>query len=464
VTSYSLSHLSDHTLLRDLAALLARDRVTTAELLAHIAEVDARQLYLPAAYPSMYAYCVGELHLGEQAAFKRIRAARTARQFPAVFEALALGRLHLSAVVLLAPYLTSENTHELLAAATHKTSLQVEHLIAARFPRLDVPVLVQAVVETPTPTTSPLPADAPGDVPALSSRTVAGMALGQVAVPSLRPTLAPLAAERYALQCTISQSTHDKLRYAQALMGHQLPSGDIAAVLDRALDALLPQLEQRKFAATIRPRPRHGRGTTRARHVPAHVKRTVWERDQGQCTFVSETGRRCPARTHLEFDHVHEVARGGEASVAGIRLRCRAHNQYQAECTFGAEFMRRKRRAAAETRAAAKGRPTEARAAAKAHASVRAREQAAAAERARELDVVPWLRRLGFSASEARQAAARCESMPDASLEERVRAALSLFGGRTTRGGRAVAGAEAATRGHEARVPAAFQVGSGRDL
>ena len=95
--SYSLAHLSDHTLLRDLAALVARDRVTTAELLAHIAEVDARQLYLPAAYPSMYAYCVGELHLCEQAAFKRIRAARIARQFPAIFEALAQGRLHLSA-------------------------------------------------------------------------------------------------------------------------------------------------------------------------------------------------------------------------------------------------------------------------------------------------------------------------------------------------------------------------------
>ncbi len=61
--TYSLSHLSDHALLRDLAALVARDRETTAALLAHIAEVDARKLYLPAAYPSMFLYCVQELHL-----------------------------------------------------------------------------------------------------------------------------------------------------------------------------------------------------------------------------------------------------------------------------------------------------------------------------------------------------------------------------------------------------------------
>ncbi len=56
--NYSLTHVSDGELLRSLASLVARDRLTTAEVLAHIAEVDARKLYLPAAYPSMFAYCV----------------------------------------------------------------------------------------------------------------------------------------------------------------------------------------------------------------------------------------------------------------------------------------------------------------------------------------------------------------------------------------------------------------------
>ncbi|MEO5618344.1 MAG: hypothetical protein ABIS67_11270, partial [Candidatus Eisenbacteria bacterium] len=93
--SYSLSHLSNQVLLRSLAALVAQNRATTADLLAHIAEVDARKLYLPAAYPSMFAYCVGELRLSEDSAFKRIRVARKARQFPAIFEAIADGRLHL---------------------------------------------------------------------------------------------------------------------------------------------------------------------------------------------------------------------------------------------------------------------------------------------------------------------------------------------------------------------------------
>jgi hypothetical protein len=129
----------------------------------------------------------------------------------------------------------------------------------------------------------------------------------------------------------------------------------------------------------------------------------------------------------VEFDHIEAFARGGEATVDGIRLLCRAHNQYEAERTFGAEFMRHKRIAAAEARAAAK-----------AHAK-REREEAAAAraraaeEQAHELEVVPWLRQLGYNARESRRAAELCRNMRDASLEERVRVALSYFPVRGTK-------------------------------
>src|SRR5512144_1435993 len=117
---YLLSQVSDAVLLRDLAALVAKDRLTTASLLAHIAEVDARRLYAPAGYPSMHAFCLEELRLSEDAAYKRIQAARAARRFPALFAAVAEGRVHLAAVCLLAPHLTEENAEELIQAATHR--------------------------------------------------------------------------------------------------------------------------------------------------------------------------------------------------------------------------------------------------------------------------------------------------------------------------------------------------------
>ena len=182
------------------------------------------------------------------------------------------------------------------------------------------------------------------------------------------------------------------------------------------LELAIGQLEKRKFAAT--GRPRQARRSSNPRTIPAHVQRAVWERDGGQCAFVSSDGRRCSAREELEFDHVDPVARGGQATVNRVRLLCRAHNQYAAECTFGGEFMRRKRDAARRAK-------EDRRAQQAAQAAARARVK----ERAEE--VIPWLRRLGIRASEARQAAELCERIPDAPIEERVRAALSCFGART---------------------------------
>src|SRR5207244_2705766 len=125
---------------------------------------------------------------------------------------------------------------ELLSAAAHQTKLEIERLLARRFPRPDLPERVQAI-PPPTPPTEPL---APGFVDQ--------HAPGRVEAPAPPPKLAPLAPQRFALQVTIGESTHDKLRYAQALLGHQLPAGEIAAVLDRALDALISELEKTKFA------------------------------------------------------------------------------------------------------------------------------------------------------------------------------------------------------------------------
>ena len=190
-----------------------------------------------------------------------------------------------------------------------------------------------------------------------------------------RSSVKPLAPQTFAVRLTIRQGTHDKLRYAQELLSHQVSAGDLAGLLDQLLDIAIPRLEQRKFAATERPRangrsrPGARRATPATRHIPADVRRAVWERDQGQCTFVSDTGRRCSARRCIEFDHIQEVARGGEATIAGMRLRCRAHNQYAAELTFGAEFMRHKRVSAAEPRVAAKARASMATAAPAAGAS-----------------------------------------------------------------------------------------------
>jgi 5-methylcytosine-specific restriction endonuclease McrA len=430
VKNYSLSHLSDEALLHGLSALVAQDRGTTAAMLAHIAEVDERKLYRPAGYDSMSAYCVGKLRLCEQAARKRIFAARAARRFPAIFGSLADGRLHLSAVVMLAPYLTETTADELLAAASHKTRAEIERLLAERFPRTDVFTWVQPI---PVCSTNGTPEQrSPGNVddPVILGTVGTQLSSGTADV---RSRVSPLSSQSYEVQYTMGQHAHDLLSAAQELLSHEIPSGDVAQVVERALEIAVPLLQKRKFAATANPRPcgvSHN-----PRHIPADVMRAVWERDGGRCTFVSESGHRCESHRRLEFDHVLEVARGGEATVEGLRLRCRAHNQYQAERTFGAEFMRRKREAAAEARAAAKTEARAARERTRAEAQA-AREKKAAEARAKAAildqphvqEVIPWLQALRCRPDEVKRAAALCADMPEASLEERVRRAVSSLG------------------------------------
>ena len=129
---YLRSHLSERSLLDRSDTDAGRERSGTADLLADIAEVEERKSYLTAGYPSLFAWCVGRLRLCDQAALKRIQAARAARRFPAIFPAVAEGRLHLTAVVLLAPHLTEHNAEELLAAATDKTAAEIERFLAGR--------------------------------------------------------------------------------------------------------------------------------------------------------------------------------------------------------------------------------------------------------------------------------------------------------------------------------------------
>jgi hypothetical protein len=398
-----LSRVGDQELLDALCALLVRGRRNDAAVLAHIGEVDARGLYLPAGYPSMHLYCVSVLHMSEDAAFKRITAARAARRFPALLRAVSEGRLHLSAVCMLAAHFTDENFEELVAAATHRTKRQIELMLVARAPRRDVPERL-----------SPLGSDGTGLAPQLAPGRVEA---GEDADGPVTTRTTPLAPERYALQLTIDEATHQKLMRAQALLRHRVPSGDLAEVIDRALDSLLAVLVRDRFAITEKPRAVRADPEPAGRGIPADVRRAVHQRDGEQCTFVSADGTRCPERGFLELDHVDPVALGGTSTAANVRVLCAAHNRYEAERRLGREYVearRRERRAAVARRSPIPP----------------AREVARDDARPLEDQAFEALRAMGVKPAEARDAVARSARAAAATVEERVVAALRAL--RTT--------------------------------
>ena len=350
--SESLQELTESELLARVKRLVRSERQATAALVAHLAEIENRKLYLEEGCGSLFSYCTQVLHLSEHAAYNRIEAARAARRFPLVLASLAHGDVHLAAVKLLAPHLTPENHRDLLAAAKNKSKRAIEELIARLRPQPDVPAVIRKMpagkrvgaatmaMATAQPGEAPAAKDALPSAKAASSP--AASPPGAAASPALEPsapprpaTVVPLAPERYKVQFTATAATCDKLRRAQELLRYRIPAGDVAEIFDMALDLLVRDLESKKFAATDRPRP-GGPGNVRlSRHIAAEVKRAVWQRDQGRCAFVSASGARCTERGQLEFDHIQPHADGGGGTVDNVRLLCRRHNQYAAQQFFG---------------------------------------------------------------------------------------------------------------------------------
>ena len=335
----SPDQLTDGELLAQVTRAAKQERAATAHLIALLAEVDARRLYLGEGYSSLFTFCTQALHLSEHAAYGRIEAARAARRFPVVMEFLTDGSLNVTTIGLLAPHLTDDNHQTLLVSARYKSKRDVERIVAALRPLPAVPSSVRKLPAPMKPAGLEHTAERVDRAHVSSSNDLELRGDRQPApviaapTPLRPPVITPLAPTRYRIQVTVSAEAHDHLRRAQDLLRHTIPSGDPALIVERALKLLVADLERTRCAHTSRPRSSCD-ARPRARHVPAAVKRAVWARDGGQCAFVGHDGR-CRERGFLEIHHVVPFATGGETVVDNLQLRCRAHNAYEAEEVFG---------------------------------------------------------------------------------------------------------------------------------
>jgi hypothetical protein len=170
------------------------------------------------------------------------------------------------------------------------------------------------------------------------------------AAPSRPAVVEPLSPARYRVQFTASAELHDKLERLSALMRAEVPDGDLAAIIERAVSEKLERLEARRFAKTRAPRKRLIDTDTSpaSHHIPAAVRRAVRERDGNRCRYVDEQGRRCSARERLEFHHRHPFGMGGDHSLGNIRLLCSMHNRYLAEHDYGRAAINRHRQSESE--------------------------------------------------------------------------------------------------------------------
>ena len=104
-----------------------------------------------------------------------------------------------------------------------------------------------------------------------------------------------------------------------------------------------PTAPRQRMSDTPAPRIATPRQRRRARNIPAAVKRAVYARDAGCCSYVDQRGQRCGETRYLELDHLKPFAQGGEHVASNLALRCAAHNALAAEEAFGRDVIERKR-------------------------------------------------------------------------------------------------------------------------
>ncbi len=353
-----LGELSDTELVSSLKALVDQDNNLEVQILAHLAEVETRELHIRGAYKSMHAYCTIKLGFDDGAAFNRITVARLGRRFPRVLEMVGSGELTLSSARVLAPHLQPHNSVELLAAAAGKSKREVEKLLATRAPRPDVPASVRKLPTRSEPRPAqqtelapnrssvpangeepakPSPEPPARPTPSAQSDPAEPTPLAPRAPKRRDPVPEPLSAARYKITFTASAALVERLERVEGLLAHRSSGCGTEQAIEEALELLEKKLIKKRFGGGAKARKQRRAGKRkRSRHIPMEIKRAVLERDGLRCAYVDpESGRRCTETKHLELQHHKPFARGGEHSVDNISLYCKTHNQYAARRDYG---------------------------------------------------------------------------------------------------------------------------------
>ena len=332
------SLLSDEELWAATARLASQERAGLRCFLLHLMEVKRRDLHIRRAYPGLFTYLV-KLGFSQWEAHARSAAVEAAEKHRSVLALLGSGRLTLSAIVIIAPFLKSKDYRLLLRKACRRSARQVQALVAGLSPqpqRRDVIRVLSAPSPLPAPRTE---ACSPPGSPALAAAqpepgapTAPGPAL--FGVPAQAPP-APPQVEVYSITFAADKETHDLLMRAQELLRHRFPKAGIGEIVNFALKKVLAEIDRDLRRTVKRARPATQEGL-RSRQFTEAAKQESWERDGGQCAFVAPDGTRCTARAWLQFDHELPFALGGSSRDSrNARPYCFRHNQWAAKQAFG---------------------------------------------------------------------------------------------------------------------------------
>ena len=331
-----------------LVDLLRNERNALAEFILALADFDRERRWVELGHNSLFAFLSRDLGLSKGAAFYRMTAARLVQRHPEVIEPLRDGRLCLTNVVELSKVITAVNAAEVVPRFFHLSKIEAKEVVAELSP---TPAPARTVV-TPIrsePATASLtsvswldePAHANSGQPTQEGSTKREAVAVRASPEPMRaaPTIVePRTADLSRIHVTVSRAVLRKLDAVRDALSHSHPGASDSDILGAALDLLLERSARRKGLVA---KPRTEPPPSAPDHVPAHVRRAVWTRDQGRCQWPLEGGGVCGSTVRVQLDHVIPRANGGPPTVENLRCLCWFHNDLAARQEFGDAVMDR---------------------------------------------------------------------------------------------------------------------------
>ena len=329
-------NLSDEALELETKNSVLQEIKLNTKILQLLAEIERRRLYSKS-YPSLYEYCVKTLKLSAASAQLRIDTMRAMKIMPEIESKLLTGDLNLSTVASAQTFFRQEKK------LGHAYSVAEKKELLQKLENKSVRECIKEFV-------------------AISPKAVA------------QEKRRELTSNITEIKIAVDQELIQKLDHLKALWSHQNPTMTDLELLQKMADLCLKHADpaQKKVRASkeknqpekcdiLKQKESFSLGAAAAeltdstseipaghvstdlprvsevdRYVPAQIKRQVWRRDQGRCTYPG-----CSSKHFLEYDHIRPVSLHGTSTIENLRLLCRAHNQVVAIQQLGFEQMDR---------------------------------------------------------------------------------------------------------------------------
>ncbi|MGE3757085.1 MAG: HNH endonuclease [Pseudobdellovibrionaceae bacterium] len=322
-----LKKLTNSELVESTFKAIKEERRITVEVLHHFRELEHRKIFLEKGYPSLFAYIVKELGYSDSAAYRRIEAMRALKELPDIESKIEFGSVNLTTLAKVQTYFKAEKKDgnvispsrktELIESLENKSTREVEKVLLELRPQAVQEEIVRAITSEHTELKVVLNKELKGDLDQI--KNLLSHKYPNMNYTDLIGVLAKNALQRLAPN--LKKKRADPENRKTESQRNSKAESKVTSQSDN----------QREATSSPKVNPQNETYAKRSRYIPTAIKREVWVRDQGECTFKNhKTGQACGSKKFLDYDHIKPFSFGGESTAENLRLLCRGHNQLRA--------------------------------------------------------------------------------------------------------------------------------------